>query len=47
MQSTSPAGRIVLTLDDEPVVALDREVTARQPGSQTQTRRHRPILHLN
>jgi len=47
MQSTSPAGRIVLPVEDEPLVALDREETARRPGSKTPTRRQRPLLHLN
>ena len=39
MQSTSLAGRIVLAVEDEPLVALDREGTAGRPGSKTPTKR--------
>lgn len=47
MQSTSLAGRIVIPVEDEVLGALDRKGTARRPGSKTQTKRPRPILHLN
>jgi hypothetical protein len=45
MQSTSLAGRVVLPVEGEPLVALDREGTASRPGGTTQMKR--PILHLN
>jgi len=47
MQTTSLAGRIVPPVEDEPLVAPDREGTAGRPGSKTPTKRRRPILHLN
>ena len=47
MQSTNVAGRIVLAVEDEPLLALDPEGTGTRPGSRTQTKRARPILHLN
>ena len=46
MQRTSQAGRIVQAMDDEPIVSLDRNVTAERLGAQTPPTRQRPILHL-
>ena len=46
MQRTSQAGRIVQAMDDEPIVSLDRDVTAKRVGAQTLPIRQRPILHL-
>ena len=46
MQRTSQAGRIVHAVDDEPIVLLDRNVTAQRLGAQTPPTGQRPTLHL-